>query len=450
MNPAAKKVFVLLLSVAAGLVLLGLGLLVVWRMRLASDVNHQLAALRAAGLPTNGQEANAYYTNYPDNQNAAVKMALAFAALTNYPDFRSNDVMRIKFPARNESLTPEQSNLLSGYCAMNSNALALAREAIQLPHARYPIDMSWGAKTRLPHLAKLRSLAQAAEFHSLFAPNDSAMDISSIISMARTLDTEPVWISKLVRFAMMRIAVSSLERRLNANGLGEEDLKSLEQPFALASDTNQMVNGLVGERALHIPNFRMSWAEINRIVRHDDQEPSGPPAAGPQPFIFKFTGFFERDLRFYLAAMQTNISLAAAYPKDLATISNVEEQILHTAKKQYYIFSGLLLPAAKSAIIKEATSVAQLRTAQAAIAIERFRLARGKLPDQLDDLVPQFLPAVPQDPFDGEPLRYRRLETGYVVYSVGSDGQDNGGRERPTDAKFADKTNYDITFTVAR
>jgi hypothetical protein len=450
MNPAVKKFVVLLLLAAAGLVLLGLGLLVAWRMRLASDVNHQLAALRAAGLPTSGQEANAYYTNYPDNQNAAVKMALAFAALTNYPDFRSNDVMRIKFPARNESFTPEQSNLFSGYCGMNSNALALAREAIQLPHARYPIDMSWGAETRLPHLVKLNRLAQAAEFHSLFAPKDSATDIRSIIGMARTLDTEPLVISKWFRFAMTRIAGASLERRLNTAVLGEEDLKSLAQPFALASDTNQMANGLIGERALHIPNFRMSWAEINRIVRHDDQEPSEPPAAGPQPFLFKFTGFFERDLRFYLAAMQTNISLAAAYPKDLSTISNVEDQILHTAKKQYYIFSGQLLPAAKSAIIKEATSVAQLRTAQAAIAIERFRLARGRLPDQLADLVPQFLPAMPQDPFDGQPLRYHRLDKGYVVYSIGSDGQDNGGRERPADAKYTDKTNYDITFTVAR
>jgi hypothetical protein len=34
---------------------------------------------------------------------------------------------------------------------------------------------------------------------------------------------------------------------------------------------------------------------------------------------------------------------------------------------------------------------------------------------------------VPADPWDGRPLRYRRLPDGAVVYSVGADGVDNGG-----------------------
>jgi hypothetical protein len=29
---------------------------------------------------------------------------------------------------------------------------------------------------------------------------------------------------------------------------------------------------------------------------------------------------------------------------------------------------------------------------------------------------------------DGEPLRYRALEDGAIIYSVGPDGQDNGGK----------------------
>jgi hypothetical protein len=41
--------------------------------------------------------------------------------------------------------------------------------------------------------------------------------------------------------------------------------------------------------------------------------------------------------------------------------------------------------------------------------------------------VPDLLRAVPTDPFDGRPLRYRRDPEGAVVYSVGPDGKDNGG-----------------------
>jgi len=57
---------------------------------------------------------------------------------------------------------------------------------------------------------------------------------------------------------------------------------------------------------------------------------------------------------------------------------------------------------------------------------------------------------MPDDPFDGQPLRYHRLDKGYVIYSIGSDGEDNGGRERPASVKSTDKTHYDITFIVDR
>jgi len=40
-----------------------------------------------------------------------------------------------------------------------------------------------------------------------------------------------------------------------------------------------------------------------------------------------------------------------------------------------------------------------------------------------DALVPGQLSAVPADPFDGKPLRFKRLTKGYVIYSIGKDGQ---------------------------
>jgi hypothetical protein len=70
----------------------------------------------------------------------------------------------------------------------------------------------------------------------------------------------------------------------------------------------------------------------------------------------------------------------------------------------------------------------------ALLATERFRQAEGKWPASLDQLRPRFLSEVPLDPFDGKPLRYKRLEDGVIVYSVGADGTDNGGildRESP-------------------
>jgi hypothetical protein len=68
-----------------------------------------------------------------------------------------------------------------------------------------------------------------------------------------------------------------------------------------------------------------------------------------------------------------------------------------------------------------------LRCMTVAIAAECYRRANKSWPKSLDKLCPQFLASVPLDPFDGEPLRYRRLEDGVVIYSVSSDRIDNHG-----------------------
>jgi hypothetical protein len=61
------------------------------------------------------------------------------------------------------------------------------------------------------------------------------------------------------------------------------------------------------------------------------------------------------------------------------------------------------------------------------------------LPHSLDELTPTFIKQVPNDPFDpaGGPLRYIRTGDSYVLYSVGWDGQDDGGRASERNAAFA-------------
>jgi hypothetical protein len=72
-------------------------------------------------------------------------------------------------------------------------------------------------------------------------------------------------------------------------------------------------------------------------------------------------------------------------------------------------------------------SLAELRCAEAMLAVERYQRRHQRWPDSLETLVPDLISEVPKDPFDGQPLRYRRAKYGAVIYSVGSDGMDDGG-----------------------
>jgi hypothetical protein len=97
----------------------------------------------------------------------------------------------------------------------------------------------------------------------------------------------------------------------------------------------------------------------------------------------------------------------------------------------------------------DAETHAKLQVTRVALEIERWRLAHGgRAPDSLAELVPEFAPSIPLDLFDNNPLHYKKLARGFLVYSIGPDFTDDGGKEKPAGA--ADSDHYDITFSVER
>ena len=92
------------------------------------------------------------------------------------------------------------------------------------------------------------------------------------------------------------------------------------------------------------------------------------------------------------------------------------------------------------------TEDARHSCAETAVAIARFRLHRGRLPETLTELVPEQLLEVPVDPFDGQPLRYRRDGEAAIIYSVGPDRKDNSGKvETYPDGEFIEQGS-DLVF----
>jgi hypothetical protein len=63
-----------------------------------------------------------------------------------------------------------------------------------------------------------------------------------------------------------------------------------------------------------------------------------------------------------------------------------------------------------------------------ALALELYHRQHGSWPQSLDELVPQLLPQVPPDRYDGKPIKYRVLDGQPLLYSVGVDRKDDGGR----------------------
>jgi hypothetical protein len=97
-----------------------------------------------------------------------------------------------------------------------------------------------------------------------------------------------------------------------------------------------------------------------------------------------------------------------------------------------YRFTAIAIPNTTRAAAVVARNETQRRLTLAAIALERYRLRKGRPPPNLDALVPQFLSAVPIDPMSAKPLGYRRNADGsFTLYSTGEDARDDGGDPSP-------------------
>jgi hypothetical protein len=93
-------------------------------------------------------------------------------------------------------------------------------------------------------------------------------------------------------------------------------------------------------------------------------------------------------------------------------------------------FAGIISPALTGVLKNAARTQSLINIARVAIALERHHLKQGRFPPVLSDLVPFFLPAVPVEVFDGEPLKYRLKDNaqGFILYSTGWKGTDDGGQ----------------------
>ncbi|MFO0935133.1 MAG: hypothetical protein U0798_01290 [Gemmataceae bacterium] len=63
-----------------------------------------------------------------------------------------------------------------------------------------------------------------------------------------------------------------------------------------------------------------------------------------------------------------------------------------------------------------------------AFALAAYHEAKGAYPDKLDQLVPTFVKTMPVDLYSGKAPIYRKTEKGYIVYSVGLNEKDDGGK----------------------
>jgi hypothetical protein len=435
----------------------------VWRVKISHKVDAKLHALTQAGYPTSAAELEQmYYPPIADKENGALFFIEAFNRMDLSTAAKDKLFTLSQNPSTNTYITfsPEESNVITRATAPNHELLDQLRNRTNWQTCRYPIDLKMGFETLLPHLAKIKTTMILLTLEATLdgegnKTQESVDDLNAAFRLAHSLSEEPIIISQLVRMSSHRLIVRSLEHTLSHQQLTDEQLLSLARSFQQAETPLAYEHALAGELCSGIMIFQMSAQQLIDYAKEDDtdEEQNSKPAAGrAQPIrgnVLQLSGFTPRDFNFYLGAMTDQLTNSKLpFPQRLDATFRSDDQISTNAAGHYYVFSSLFIHSCGGLVEKTATDIASANIAQTVLAIERYRLIhQDQLPENLAALSPALLPVTPSDPFDGQPLRYKKLSPGYVVYSVGRDRKDDGGVEIPSTKPHAPK---DITLTVRR
>ena len=432
-----------------GIVALLLLLFVLCRVTGSLKLKKQIEVLRTKGYPVTLEELDSWYNIPAGVENSA---DVYMAAFSNYVEWDREALKalpvfgRAPLPARTQPLDDPNKLLVEKFLSDNEKILTLLHEAASIEHCRYPIDFTQEWDQTAPWLKELRASTRLLRLDVLIqcenqSPEKAMEAIQANLALAKSVNA-PLLIHRLVQIAVRAKTYVNIDRLLNRIQLTEEQLIMLSSWIEEIGNDEGYKRALIGENCIGLHTFRDHFREIS------DRRGSKGGLSIVFLAFWRVTGLNDRDATEYIKIMQDRIDAMELSADERLLVCDSIQKDVDSGKRGGFL-TRMLMPAFGRLMHIETRHLAHLRATQTALAIERYRLTEGRLPQSLDNLVPAYMEVVPTDPFDGQDLKYRTLETGFVVYSVGEDLTDEGGAERGRGRDQRDKP-WDVTFIVER
>lgn len=300
-------------------------------------------------------------------------------------------------------------------CARYDTTFRFVRRAADLKvTADWGIDFADGPEALLPHLAKAKAVAQAAQFRARFhlergRETEAIQDLVGAFVLGRHLSKDGTLISKLVQIAIDSIIVSSVAE--NYHAFSEEGLKKLTVGIDASPAGNTISQCIgVGERsfggwyrqqlqaikAKHPGDEAGIMREVRELLARTITEASNSEKSyAKADELIAAAGGTSQGMLALIDAMDPlydELQSIAALP--LAKFEDANQAFFAKMEASTNLFAKEFFPALKKARSKEFRDEARLQMLRAAV---QFRL-QGE----------SGLKAVP-DPLGSGPFNYRRF-----------------------------------------
>ena len=410
-----------------------------WTYQANQLLAEEIQKVRTRGEPLTTIELNEYYQASKGRPDMTAEI-LAALAICSSPDLKPEwerlpivgNPQDFGFPEEvpPASETWGQLTEVEGYLAKQQSALDTFQEiARQRGTARYPSDYSAGLKTPLEHLQGLRQAARvlSLEFHVHLHRGRTSKAVDSILAqlaLAQTLDGDPTRVSQLVRVALGKLAIDEIQRGTKEATFSDADLARLQMGLRDFQFELGLKQAFIGDRASAytacLDPLKMAAEKSNPTPEEIREIASRPPQRVVD--AAKILEVYRRLIE------STDDPLAESVRKGREVEAELDAMVKAPIGKFAHIMTLLLVAGISYSAQAFADTAARRDAADVALAAELYRRRHGKWPDKMDQLVPEFLPTVPVDPFDGKPMRMTVSAEGFKAYSIGRDDTDDGGK----------------------
>jgi hypothetical protein len=337
------------------------------------------------------------------------------------------------WPPPNELPTDNQVDTLALSQESVQKAIVEARKLVRTPMGRFPFDPPPPSHEfhEPPHLRRVAGVVNALVCDAWVRAIDddgvgAALSCRAALHAARSIGDEPLTLSQARRSQRVAQACDAVERVLGLTELKENDLAALQRDFAREEDRPPLTAIIRFQRAYVHNTFDGLEKGIYSL---EDIQGEGGRAWYMQMPLSYYHLTEERRGHALIFALADQSLEAARLPEHEQ--SNALLNAIRAARRESGTFA--IVPQSHLMASVEGTDRtcrrgrAHLRCLLFALAAERYRLRHHDWPATVEKLVLEFLSVVPLDPYNGQPLRYRKFDDGIVVYSIGPDGKDNGG-----------------------
>jgi hypothetical protein len=323
--------------------------------------------------------------------------------------------------------------------------LAELQSASERPHCRFNIpyeewDNPQVMSALLEHLSMMKGLYRLLSLHAeaemVSGRTDQALkDINVMFRINNGLGDEPLLISELVRFAGTSIMLQSVGEGLAEHRWSDAELQVLQEHLQKTDLVASIVRALYGERDICTnPNFdrgnwaRYGWHSMPQGWSGLEKLNIKMPRGWARLEQLSMNRAFHDIMLPRIDLEAREISPTVNHSMDLAFTNFSNGNWLRIALIQHSVLVKMLMPNLSPVFPKAAFAQSEVDMAMLACALERYRLAEGQYPKDLNALVPRFASVLPHDIINGQPLKYRLTDNGrFILYSVGWNEKDDGG-----------------------